>query len=470
MRKIWAVARQTFLEASRSRLTGMFIPALIAAVLISAVVSRTESLRDQIQTFLVYGISTTGLLLSILTILLACGILCGEIERRHIFTPLTKPISRMQYIVGRWLGIVLLQAILLTGCGLGVYGTVRYMVSRAESRMDQGDQSQIAGVEMAKIEVLTARVKHAPVSFARQLKMLMEQRIEELEKEGRYSQAIAEGNRLEFEREIYKWAESQLQTAPPLGRLVWRFEGLEKPTDPDALVQFRFTPSPSRTPPNDMVRLGLVFRNPADGRLMVVSHECLAMAPSTVTFPAVLISDDGRLDVVLENRNMTNPRMTFRTSLTVEKDEIHVLYPVDSFGDNFTRGILSMLLLQMFLAAMAMLTGSWLSFPVACLWCFVLYAMGLMASFITDAMSTKRVVDVGSALKKAGSQTVETLLYLLPDFQRATPAGRLVDGLLIPWTEVGWAAVTFVAIWTSLCLAAAGLILRRRELARVIVQ
>ena len=45
-----------------------------------------------------------------------------EIATRQIHMTLTKPLGRVQYLLGKWLGIVLLNAVLLVVAGIATYG------------------------------------------------------------------------------------------------------------------------------------------------------------------------------------------------------------------------------------------------------------------------------------------------------------------------------------------------------------
>src|SRR3990172_935937 len=107
--------------------------ALVFLLLIGAVVlglpfsvAGDSSLTGAVQSFLSYGLSATGLLLGMLTIFMSRS-LSDELVHRQIFLVVTKPIPRWQYVVGKWLGITLLNAAFLTCSGLTIYGMVHYI-------------------------------------------------------------------------------------------------------------------------------------------------------------------------------------------------------------------------------------------------------------------------------------------------------------------------------------------------------
>ena len=97
MRRLWAVARHTFIEATRARLSTFYMFVLVGTIVLAGLVSRGGTLSDQLRTFLVYSVGLCGVNLSFMTIMLGCRIVSKEIENHHIFSPLTKPVPRWQH-------------------------------------------------------------------------------------------------------------------------------------------------------------------------------------------------------------------------------------------------------------------------------------------------------------------------------------------------------------------------------------
>ena len=112
--------------------------------------SGTGSLTGAVQSFMSYGLCATGLLLGILTIFMSRS-LSDELVNRQIFLVMTKPIPRWQYVVGKWLGITVLNAAFLICAGLTIYGMVHY-IKRTHPPIDE----RFDAAELAN-EVLVAR-------------------------------------------------------------------------------------------------------------------------------------------------------------------------------------------------------------------------------------------------------------------------------------------------------------------------
>jgi hypothetical protein len=189
-------------------------------------------------------------------------------------------------------------------------------------------------------------------------------------------------------------------------------------------------------------------------------------SPKTVLLPSWLITEAGSLEVEFYNTPPEGAFSPITTSVTIGMSDVRLLYRVGGFGANYVRAMILVWLLQAFLAALAVMTASWLSFPVACLWCNVLYTIGLMAGFVIDstaaAPGSGTVVTIGRYLSKA-------VLLLLPNLARVNPSDALVGGLLISWRHMTTTALLFM-LWSFVPLVVAAVIFTHRELARVIAE
>src|SRR2546423_13994813 len=123
MQRIFAICWLTWKAALRFKL---FL--VIAALLILAVVGLPLVIRDDgtargfTQIILTYTLSLTTALLGFATLWLSCGILAREIEEAQLQMVVVKPIARWQIWLGKWLGILMLNALLLALAGVGIFG------------------------------------------------------------------------------------------------------------------------------------------------------------------------------------------------------------------------------------------------------------------------------------------------------------------------------------------------------------
>ena len=109
-----ALARNTFREGVRDRLfltIGIFAIAILAASFIVGPLSLGEQQRITQD----LGLASISVLTFLIAILIGTGIIYKEIERKTIYTVLSKPVSRWKFIVGKFLGLNAIVAVLVLG-------------------------------------------------------------------------------------------------------------------------------------------------------------------------------------------------------------------------------------------------------------------------------------------------------------------------------------------------------------------
>jgi Cu-processing system permease protein len=101
---VLAVGRVTFCEVIRDKI--LYNSVLIAVLLLGVAVlaSRLSFISPQ-RIVLDFGISAINLTTSAIGALIGAGLLLREFERRTIYLALSHPISRMQFIIGKFFGL-----------------------------------------------------------------------------------------------------------------------------------------------------------------------------------------------------------------------------------------------------------------------------------------------------------------------------------------------------------------------------
>jgi hypothetical protein len=173
--RVWAVVRHTLAEAIRMKVAVLFFVLMLLGFWGATRTQGDGTVSGRVQSFLVYSLTSVGILLSLLSIFLSRS-LSEELVHRQILMLMAKPLPRWQYLFGKWLGIVLLDAALLTLTGAGIYVTVRLYLAR-QTPLNVYDASRLQN------EVLTAR--HATPfevprqDFDREVNRLYEWNLEE---------------------------------------------------------------------------------------------------------------------------------------------------------------------------------------------------------------------------------------------------------------------------------------------------
>lgn len=125
LRRIWAVAANTLLEAVRQKVFAVLL--VFGLVLVGGANYFSEfSFQEQFKFIKDLGyaaMSLTGLLVGLLG---AAQLIPGEIERRTILTALCRPLRRWEFILGKYLGLASLLAAMMGIMALAVWAVLRW--------------------------------------------------------------------------------------------------------------------------------------------------------------------------------------------------------------------------------------------------------------------------------------------------------------------------------------------------------
>jgi ABC-type transport system involved in multi-copper enzyme maturation permease subunit len=119
VRNISLIAGNVIKDAVRRKLFYVVFLFALAMVALSPLLpsfemgARASFLRD-------ISLSLTSLFGVVMAVVLSVGQIPGEIEKRTIYNILSKPVSRLQYLLGKYLGILAVLAAILTVIGLEI--------------------------------------------------------------------------------------------------------------------------------------------------------------------------------------------------------------------------------------------------------------------------------------------------------------------------------------------------------------
>ena len=157
MSRIWAIAVNTIRQALRMKIAVIFIVMLLILLPVMGLTATGDgTLKGRLQTFVSYGLSLTSLLLCLLTIIVATYTITSDIEHRQIYTVATKPIRRYQFLLGKLVGVIVLDAALVTLFAGIVYAVVAFLpgfydVSNDTLRqIDNDDPTALVGLPLIR--------------------------------------------------------------------------------------------------------------------------------------------------------------------------------------------------------------------------------------------------------------------------------------------------------------------------------
>jgi ABC-type transport system involved in multi-copper enzyme maturation permease subunit len=112
MSKILAIAKNTFREAIRDRILYGFLFFAICLIFFSLIIGQL-SLNEEIRATVDIGLAGISFFAVLMAVFLGITLLHKEIEKRTLYTVLSKSISRPAYLIGKFLGLVITLIVLI---------------------------------------------------------------------------------------------------------------------------------------------------------------------------------------------------------------------------------------------------------------------------------------------------------------------------------------------------------------------
>jgi hypothetical protein len=447
VKRIYAIAWLTWKAAFRFRL---FLA--VAALLLSSVVGLPLLIKDDgtargfTQILLTYTLSVITGLLGLSTLWLACGTMARDVEECQIQLVAVKPVARWQIWLGKWLGILSLNAALLALSGASVYALLLWRATR----LPAAEQTVLHN------EVLVARGSLKPPDFNQEIEHETEQRLQKRLKQNPVPAAALP----EVRRQIKERVKAELQVVPPGYTRVWQIHlGDLRNSLRDQPLQLRIKfNAADKSPSGTFVGLWQVG-NP--GKTAYKAYEPMSLAPDTYhefDVPPNLFDDAGVLTIAFRNLNDTSLIFPLQ-------DGVEVLY--------FARGLGILFCWMALLATIGMAAASFLSFPVAAFASLGLLTLALSSGTMANAVSLGTIMGFNSETGTYGHSVVD--FFAIPVFRAAlavinlakdfSPVDALSSGRSVTWRELGLAVAQIILLLSGFIGLIGIWIFSRRELA-----
>ncbi len=486
---VFAIARNVLDEGVRLKLSLVFIVLLILFLAALPTLLQSEQpLRYRIQSFLQYATGGAFWLIAMLTVVFSAASVAFEQRDRIIWQTMTKPVPAWQYVLGKWLGVASLGAVLLCVCGAGIFLFTEYL--RLQPAVgERKDQAYVAAAGSGtsadrfavEKQILAARKTVKPVDpllDEEQFKKNIEERVNaELRiaasdfQKMAPAQAEAERERIweKLTTDLRKSVREQHMAIEPGQAEVYRFEGLHEARRRHEPLMLRFKINAGNNPPEALYRITFAFR----GGPPEVQRAHLGQASHITLLPWV-IDDEGVLEIQIFNGDATsmaaegiNETNINRETMSFPPDGLEISYSAGSYRANFFRVMFVLWVKLAFLAMLGVASATFLSFPVASLVSVGTFMVGEGAQYLKQSLETFRDTDdQGNVLivSRVISRVAEAVEWAFRTYGELNPAGRLVDGVLLSWLDVAW-GTTLLVIWTIVLFGFGSFVLARRELA-----
>jgi hypothetical protein len=491
-RPIAGVARTLIDEAMRMKVPLVFIVAVMLLVpVLPLAMDPAERLQFRLQSFLNWSIFATSALLSLMTVFLAVGTVTQEVAGRQIYLTLTKPLSRAQYLAGKWLGIALLNLLLVAVAGVGIYVFTNVLAN--QTALSDNDR------ESVRQQVLTARSTTRPIGLSPQppnppgfqdrfQNLVSDLRRNDPETYGQPGTSVSALPNA-VQAQLAQQMASEWLTLGPRQERTYRFTDLgHVPSDH---VQLRLKPQSGPTY-DGHVRL----RMEVNGR--PYQHPHLMEGPNlklvrqnvqVLSIPAERITEDGTLSVTLANppiNGQAQPTISFNPT-----DGMELLYAVGTFEANLARAMGMVWIKLCFVSVLGLTAGSLLGFPVASVLCLLVYLTAMASGYLTESIQNYTAVseataaqwtvvfqalgqklsagEIWPAIKVIVSFVAKAFVLLVPSFDYYSPAPLVADGQVVSLRRLGGAALVIGLFWSGIVAFIGYMLFSRRELARVTV-
>jgi len=451
MRSIWAVAINTIKQALRIKVAVVFTILLFVLLpVLGFTATGDETLKGRLQTFVSYALSLMSFLLCLLTIIISIYSVTSDIEQRQIYTVITKPIRRFQFIMGKLLGVIALDVILLV-----LFSAIIYTITIYMPKFIKASEGEL--IE-ANNEFFTARASLTVPEVD-----VTEEVAKKYTELDRRRELPADVPREEIITQLTQQAQLAKRAAGVGQFLLWEFENVE-PLDESIFIRFKYDVSVN--PPDSQVwgrwfagdyqyfKYGTQSKTPIYDEI----HKHSVRDFHEIEIPVEVVPEHGHLAVAFRNEPLNSVAIIF------PPDGLEVLYKADSFGGNFVRAVLLILFRLIFLACLGVLAATFLSFPVAILFCFVIFFTASFSGFVLESFDF-----LGENIGLVYSYSIKWLIQLLPQFDKFNPTKFLVPARLISWSLLAKCALLMVCIKAFLILIFSLVIFRYREIAKITV-
>jgi ABC-type transport system involved in multi-copper enzyme maturation permease subunit len=435
--EVLSLARHTLRESLRKKVM-LVAPVFVVLVLVSTELAPATYPEARPRLALAAALKGMALFGLVTVVFLAATNVPDDIQRRTIYSLLTKPLPRWKLILGRTLGFVLVAAGLLAVMGLFSWAFIRYTARRYLNPVEQAEV--LAGRRFIQAQTVQALRSGAVLDLP----------------------ATAEGLR---------WIHGDLDMVAR-----YMFLGI--------LPQARWT---------DMIHGELEFLSNARGTgglpgvLTIINPTTGDSADLSVfyaegkvtpfSFAAQLVDEGGNVLVLVR-------RTSEHDALGVRPEDLRLRLRPVSFGFNLVKAMLPLLLGLTVAAALAVMGSTVLSSLVSVCFAFFICFLGNIVEGMRSIAATvgqpgSGLLELYPAMFQAPSEAPpawsvmmnQMVRYLLtgvsmvvPDFRNFYASPYLLQGTSVPLSALGEAALYFL-IYGGVALVLACLLFRRREMA-----
>jgi len=371
MHQIFAIALLSIRHAVRSKIfVGLFIMLMVVILVLPFSIRSDGTAAGMIQIMLSYTLGLAGIIMALTSLWAGSSSISSEIEDKTIQMIATKPVTRFQLWLGKWLGLNVMNLFLLTICGASTYAMLQWHLH--PDRLQDGHESKIVD------GLLSARSVNTPIES--ELSQRVQEQLDRMISRNELPTGVPEA---EATRRIRQQIRMDQNTVRPGGHKTWNFGRPSLPhREIDVTLQFQFSTSVIG---QNIVHGYWLIGTPTDPEIITINEDHVSRVLGEISFSLDERWRNNDLLITYSGQNQESFSAVF------DPDKIVLLVPQGGFIGNFIRALLIMFGQLAFLAAIGVSAGCLFSLPVASFAsCFTLILIQ-MGSYIERIAGTKIV-------------------------------------------------------------------------------
>ncbi len=422
---MWPIIKLTFRSAVRLKVAQAIGAALFLSVIcLPAMIRHNGSAEMFSQVFLTYTLRVTVSLLGMSTLWMACAGLASDIEGQQISLLLTKPLARWKLWLGKWMGILALNGVMLSLAAFLIYGLMVYQSRRLDPEQQKIFQDQALSSRGSATESMEDYQKDLTAIYQNRIDRLNEAGLEINEQD-----ALAKS---EYE------ARARLETVPSMHLRRWVIDVSNTDWRDSENFQikafFHASKMQSTSACEGLWRIG----SDTSTRIVDEIKRLDPGIPHEWNAPTDCIGSDGKL--VVEFHNYSDSTVLFPL-----ENGLEILYPDGSLLTNLFRGQLTLWVWIGALAAIGMAGSSFLSFPVATFMALALLLITWSGGVARDVVAEGTVSAVDEHTGEASFKLLDPIAvpifqgiaFVLDTAQEVSPIEALSRGRSVTWNDCG---------------------------------
>ncbi len=369
MRQVLAIALLSLRISLRSRVILVLVGLILAAGFLLPLAIRHDGTPEGlIRLHLAYTLGISGFLLGLATLWAGCAAISQEADEKTLQLLLVKPVPRLNIWLGKWLALLLINAVLLAVIGIASAIHLRHQLRSGGFAAD----------ELARARQITLAALDTLREPLPDLEDDVRTEYETLRARGQLPPEVAEAVLLDS---IRRGLLARHYSIPPGESRTWAF-----PTDPHIprhsvplAVQFKASSSfPGAIELQGAIDLQLgAESHPRDVRIMPGSLQ-------TVLLPeAILVPPEATL--TFANHGTHQATLFFDPG-----DGLVLRFPRGTFAANYLRALSQIFLRLALFAAIGVTLGTLFSMPVATFLSLVLILLMQLSGFVSAAAQVDR--------------------------------------------------------------------------------